>query len=136
MNLGQATYNTPFVDIPIAGNKISYNPFNITFTVDEKLNSWNQLNLWFRSIASPTGFEERNSLSAIQNAYKAQKIKTYSDATLIVLSALNNPILRVHFINCFPISISDIDFDTKESADNIITASASFAFEYFDIETL
>jgi len=136
MNLGQATYNTPFVDIPIAGNKISYNPFNITFTVDEKLNSWNQLNLWFRSIASPTGFEERNSLSAIQNAYKAQKIKTYSDATLIVLSALNNPILRVHFINCFPISISDIDFDTKESADNIITASASFAFEYFDIETV
>lgn len=136
MSLGQATYNTPFVDIPLAGNKLSYNPFNVSFTVDEKLDSWNQMNLWFRSIAAPTGFNERNNLSRTQNAYKSQGLKAYSDATLIVLSALNNPILRVHFINTFPLSISDIQFDTKESADNIITASASFAFEYFDIETV
>ena len=61
-------------------------------------------------------------------------LTSYSDATLIVLSALNNPILRVRFINAFPLSLSDIQFDTTQSAENIITGTASFAFEYFDIE--
>ena len=134
INLGQATYNTPFMDIPVAGNKLTYNPFNVTFTVDEKVNSWNQINLWLRAIAAPTGFDERNNLTARQNAYKKQTLTSYSDATLIVLSALNNPILRVRFINAFPLSLSDIQFDTTQSAENIITGTASFAFEYFDIE--
>jgi hypothetical protein len=34
----------------------------------------------------------------------------------------------------FPITLSDIMLDTKESADNIITADASFMFEYYNIE--
>jgi len=135
MNLGQAMYPTPFVDIPIASNKLIYNPLNINFAIDEALDSWNQLNLWFRSIASPKSFEERNQLASKQNAYKTSKLPSYSDATLTVLSALNNPILRVHFYNVFPITLSDVSFDTKTSADEILTADASFMFEYFDFES-
>jgi hypothetical protein len=55
----------------------------------------------------------------------------YSDATLTVLSALNNPILRVEFTNMFPVSLSDIYFDTKQSADDVISADATFVFDQF-----
>ena len=61
--------------------------------------------------------------------------KSFSDATLTVFSALNNPLIRVKYINAFPSSLSDIQFDTKSSADTIITATASFNYDYFIFET-
>ena len=136
VNLGQAPFQTPFLDINSPGNKMSYNPFSIRFNIDENLDSWQQLHLWFRSIASPAGFEERNTLTGLQNKYNfgtKPNLTTYSDATLTVLSSLNNPILRIQFYNCFPITLSDINFDTTQSADNILTADCVFNFDYFDI---
>ncbi len=40
---------------------------------------------------------------------------------------------RVEFINMFPVSLSDIFFDTKQSAEDIITADATFVFDQFKI---
>lgn len=136
INLGQAPINTPMLDFFAPGNKITYNPFNIHFLVDEELKSWQELHSWFRSIASPESFDERNRLSALQNQYGNKKQKGYSDATLTVLSALNNPILRIRFYNVFPITLSDITFDTTQSADDIITADAVFMFDYFNFEDI
>jgi hypothetical protein len=136
VNLGQASFQTPMLDLHVPDRKLVYNPFSIHFTVDESLNSWQQLHFWFRSIAAPTGFDERNRLTALQNANKTSKnLDSYSDATLTILSSLNNPILRVKFYNCFPITLSDILFDTTQSADNIITSDCTFNFDYFEFET-
>lgn len=126
----QITVNTPAIDYYAAGNKIIYNTFNIDFLIDEDLQSWISIYDWFRSYADPTGSSTRNRLSNIQSNRKS--LQTYSDATLTIYSALNNPNKRIHFINAFPISLSDINLDTKQSADNIITGSASFVFEYFE----
>ena len=136
INLGQAPISTPTLDIFAPGNKITYNPLNIHFLVDEKLDSWQQLHNWFRSIASPESYSERKRLSDVQNQYNSKKLKSYSDATLTVLSSLNNPILRVRFINMFPITLSDITFDSSQSADDIISADCVFIFDYFNIEPI
>lgn len=135
VNIGQAPFQTPMLDVFVPDRKMIYNPFSIHFTVDEALNGWQQLHSWFRSIASPVSFEERNRLTALQNANKTtSSLDSYSDATLTVLSSLNNPILRVKFYNVFPITLSDIIFDTTQSADDIITADCVFTFDYFDFE--
>ena len=135
VNLGQAPFNTPMLDVFVPDRKIIYNPLSIHFTIDESLNGWQQLHAWFRSIASPTSFDERNRLTSLQNASKtSSSLNSYSDATLTILSALNNPILRVKFYNVFPITLSDILFDTTQSADDIITADCVFTFDYFDFE--
>jgi len=49
------------------------------------------------------------------------------------MSALNNPLVRINFHRMFPVSLSDVQFDTQQSADTIITAEAVFRYEYFDI---
>ena len=134
LSIGQAPINSPLLDYFAPGNKITYNPLNIHFLVDEKMASWQELHSWFRSIASPEGTDERNRLSA-QQSNRTTGPKGYSDATLTVLSALNNPLFRVHYFNCFPISLTDIQFDTKQSADDIITADGVFVFDYFNFET-
>jgi hypothetical protein len=132
LSIGQASINSPLLDYFAPGNKITYNPFNITFLVNGDAQSWKDLHDWFRSIASPESFDERNRLSNIQSNRK--NLKSYSDATLTLLSNLNNPILRIYFYNMFPITLSDIMLDTKMSADDVLTSDASFMFEYFNIE--
>jgi hypothetical protein len=105
----------------------------MTFLVNEDVQSWIDLHNWFRSFASPDGTDERNLKTALQNQYNnmASDKQQYSDATLTILSALNNPIVRVEFTNMFPVSLSDIFFDTKQSADDVITADASFVYDQF-----
>lgn len=125
---------TPMLDYHAAGNKLSYNQFNIRFMVDEKIQSWNNIHNWFRSIASPTGFGERNYRAAVQNENNSSKLTSYSDAVLTVLTNLNNPSIRINLHGLFPVSLSDIQFDTTLSSDTIITADATFMVEYFDIE--
>lgn len=136
MSIPNIQVASPMLDYHVAGNKITYNQFNIRFMVDEKLQSWKNIHDWFRSIAAPTGFQERNTLAAMQNQYNQSKLTSYSDATLSVLTNLNNPTMRVNLYSLFPISLSDIRFDTTLSADNIITADATFMVEYFDLDPL
>jgi hypothetical protein len=138
VSVGQAPINYPSVAVYAPGNQIAYNNFNITFTVDEALKSWQEMYNWFRSFASPDGTDERNRLSELQNTYKTipKNKPWYSDATLTVLNNLNNPVVRVKFTNMFPVSLSDINFDTKMSADDIISVDAVFVYEQFTFETV
>jgi hypothetical protein len=134
VSMGKAPINTPLLDIYSPGNKLSYSPFDISFTINEGASDWQELYNWFLSMASPAGLEERTRLSNIQSN-RVSGSKSFSDATLTIFSALNNPIIRIKYINTFPTSLSDIRFDVKSSADDIITCSASFNYDYFIFET-
>jgi len=132
VSLGSYDLNTPLLDVPVAGNKLSYNEFNVTFYINEDVSSFNELYKWFLAIAAPTSITDRNRFNGQQNT-NTVKQSYYSDSTLTIMSALNNPIARVNFHRMFPVSLSDIQFDTTQSADTIITADAVFRYEYFDI---
>ena len=116
---------TPFINLYSPSTKLTYNPLNVTFIVDEDLVTWQNLQQWLFQIANPDGFEGRNKNPS----------NNVSDATLTILTNLNNSNLRIQYYNVFPISLSDIDFDSKQSADDIITASATFRYDYYEILT-
>jgi hypothetical protein len=125
VSLGEVVRVTPFLDMYSPGTKLTYEPLEMEFMVDEELLSWKNLYDWFTSMADPDGFEKRDVSRELQT------IKYFSDATLTVLSALNNPILRIQYTNVFPLTISDIQFDTTRSADTIITAKATFRYQSY-----
>ena len=130
VSLGEVLRDTPFLDMYSPGTKLSYDPLAISFVIDEELESWKNIYNWFTSIADPDGFEKRNDNRELQTN------KHFSDAHLTILSALNNPLLRIEFTNVFPLSLSDIQFDTKSSADSIITATATFRYQSYKYLTL
>ena len=136
VSVGQAPINFPSVDVYAPGNKIAYNNFNITFGVDEGVTGWQEMYNWFRSFASPNGTDERNRLTLLQNNGILAQKPWYSDATLTVYNNLNNPVVRVNFTNIFPVSLSDLQFDTKSNADEIITADVNFVYEQFEFVPL
>jgi hypothetical protein len=130
VTLGEVNRATPFLDMFSPGTKLTYDPLDITFTVDEEMSSWKNLYDWFISIADPDGFEKRTYVKELQ------RTEHFSDAYLTVLSALNNPVLRIEFANVFPLTLSDINFDTKLSADTIITCKATFRYQSYKYLTV
>ena len=130
ITLGEVNRATPFLDMYSPGTKLTYDPLEITFLIDEEMESWKNLYNWFLSIADPDGFEKRTFVKELQ------RTEHFSDATLTILSALNNPVLRIVFSNVFPLTLSDIQFDTKLSADTIITARATFRYQSYKYLTV
>ena len=136
VSLSQPTYTTPLVDIPIMGNKLSYDSLNIKFLVDEQLHSWSQLYNWFLAMGSPVSTSDRiANTNALKNTVSTN-LTNYSDLVITVLSALNNPVALITFTNAFPVSLSSITLDTELSADDVITAEVSFKYQSFSINTL
>jgi len=136
VSMPQTPMSSPLHSWPVAGLNIQYDELRISFIIDEEAMSWRNLYNWFLAISSPESFDERNHYQDLQNSSKTSNknnfsVRSYSDATLTVLSNLNNPLLRIQFIGVFPVSLSGINFDTKLSADTILTADASFEYEYY-----
>ena len=53
VSLGEVDRVTPFLDMFSPGTKLKYDPLDISFIVDESLQSWKDLYNWFISIADP-----------------------------------------------------------------------------------
>lgn len=127
VDLGEVDFQTPFLDMYFPGTKLKYDPMVINFVVDSEMQSWKDMYDWFTTIAAPEGFEGRDPESI-------QSSKTnhhYTDAILTVFSSLNNPIIRIEYKHVYPITMGDIEFDTKASADTIITCKASFRYQSY-----
>lgn len=123
VSLGVALQSTPNLDLFHSGTKLSYNTFDVTFLVNEEMTAWLQIYKWMVD------------LSSVENTYSRRKEST-KQAVLTVMSNVNTPKLRIKFSNPFPMSLSDLDFDTTLSADEHMLATASFRYEWFDIEKI
>lgn len=121
VSLGAATQVTPNLDLYVSGTKIVYNTFTITFLVNEDLSAWTTIYNWIKE------------LSSVDSVY-SNRIK--KQAVLTVYSNLNNAKRRIKYTNIFPISLSDLQFDTKLSAEQHINATATFKYDYFEIEEI
>ena len=130
VSLGEVNRATPFLDMFSPGTKLTYEPLDVEFIVDEELQSWKNIYDWFLTMADPDGFEKRDGSKELQ------KLKHFSDATLTILSGLNNPILRIQYTNVFPLSINSIQFDTTQSSDTILTARATFRYQSYKYLTV
>lgn len=133
---------TPFVDVYVPGEKLVYDTFNVTFIVDEDMRAWTEVHDWLRGITFPNNFEEYINLGRAGNpAYTASSFTNkpqpqYSSAVLTLYSNKNNPNMRIKFIGIFPISLSTIIFNTQDTAENIVTADATFRFSYYNYERI
>ena len=144
------THPTPFKDIPIVGEKLTYENLSITFQIDEYLENYISLHNWMKGIGFPTDREEfRTFRDVTSNTPASGKTPPtdlvgkavpdralYSDAYLMVLSNKNNPIVEVNFQNIFPISLSALEFTQTVTDIEYMTATAEFAYQIYEINTL
>ena len=137
---------TPVVDLWSPGSKLAYNEFQVTFVVDEDLRAWTDIHDWMRGLSGGVDDAEWTNMMRKSSVYNdpstrgsdpsSQPFPQYSDGVLTLLSGLNNPKIRIKFAQMFPTELSEIKFDSKLSSDTILTATAKFRFDYFNIERL
>lgn len=139
VSLSEVPRNTPFIDLYVPGEKLIYDVLNITFLVDEDLRAWEQIHDWIRALTFPTDFSEYADLPRITNSgfrsFSRQQPQ-YVDASFTAFTNKNNENIRFNFKELFPTTLSSIQFNASDTADNIITADASFRFSYYNIERI
>lgn len=132
ISTGQATINTPFRDIPIAGDKAQFNELRIRFIVDEELQNWLEIYDWIVGLTFPNSFSEYKKLEE-ENSFSPFGGK-YSDGTIFILTSHKNVQYKVNFQNLFPTSLSDIDMDASLPDIDAIVADVSFMYTTYSIE--
>ena len=113
------------VDIKVPGDSFRYDDLSLSFLINEDLGNWLEIHDWMRSMAN---VEEHGAENVMKN--------NYSDATLMILSSNYNPTFKINFKDCFPKSLTGIDFDTSLNDVSPIASTVSFGFTYYDIEKI
>ena len=150
ISAGVVTRATPFKDIPLVGEKLTYENLSITFQIDEYLENYISLHNWMKGIGFPTDRQEfRTFRDVTSNTPASGKTPPtdlvgkavpdralYSDAYLMILSNKNNPIVEINFKDIFPISLGALDFTQAVTDIEYMTATAEFAYQIYEINTL
>jgi hypothetical protein len=144
---------SPLKDIPIPGEKLTYEPLSMTFLVDENLENFQEIHGWLVGLGFPRDHNEfRDLVSSGNDRFPAKnqsvsneigKVKygaantggTYSDATLTVLSSKNNSQLEVRFRNMFPTGLTGLSYNQQAADVDYLTATVSFEYEIYDFAT-
>jgi len=135
INLGVAVQSNYLKDIPIPGDKLSYDDFSFEFFVDENLQNYLQVHNWMRGLGYPQSVSEYQELldsdelnPGVQDANFGQ-----SDGSLILYNSNYYPIAQVNFRGLFPVSLSTLDFNAKVQDINFVTANVTFKYTLYDI---
>lgn len=139
MSCHAATQATPFVDAPIPGQKLIYDPLEVKFIVDEQMWAYTSIVDWIKGYSMPDSFQEYKNLTLqqrLQLASSTMNRPQYSDAMLTVYTNKNNPTLQLNFKDVFPESIESINFSTDMSAEAIIQVKCTFRYTTWTINRL
>lgn len=121
--------------IPRPAVKLTYVEFSVTFMVDEDLTNYIELVLWLEGLGAPEKTQQYiDRVNNSRGLVHSTDSNIYSDATLIINTGQNNPNKAVRFLDCFPVSLAPITFNSRDASVEYLEAEVSFAYTRFEVE--
>ena len=152
VTLGESIFPTPFKEIPVQGDQLTFDNLEITFIVDEKLENYKELHQWLVGIGFPrarTQFasfrKEESEVFPTADSVTGDATRPgrptgvqamYGDATLTVMTSKNNPIMEVRFSDLYPVSLGALQFDQQATDITYLTATATFSYKLYEMCTI
>ena len=152
LDLGSVLQPTPFLDIPRPGEKVSFGDLVIKFMIQKDMSNYIELYNWIIALGFPENHNQFRSRQIDQQfrnpdnsivtkpdgtpAIRTTDAYDYSDASLLVLDGNRNPVVSLDFQECFPTSLSAVDFDISTGDTRYFTAQAVFKYRQFKITPL
>lgn len=128
ISLNNAVVGTPFVNIPVAGDKAEFSPLTVNFIIDETLNNYYEVFNWMKSI----GFVKDNAdYTNYTNKNQYQQLGE-QDISVSIMDGRNNLARTIVFYDAIPIGLSTIDLTSQDTSTNYTYGSATFAYTYYD----
>lgn len=127
-SVGIAAAEMPFrrTNIHMAGDKLTFGQLSANIILDENMSAYTEMYDWVKRLV-----EEENS-TKYDNRY-TNNTTTAIDISVIVLSSSNNQVRKIKYIDCVPIDIGAINFQSTTQEVTYLTFPVTFAFTYFEI---
>lgn len=122
---------SPFTTLNKPGNILTYEPLTINYIVDEEMRSWTEIYDWVNALGNPTTQNKLGNLTYTPG----QENSVTSDATLLVKSNANNPLLEFRFKDIFPTELTGVQFTSVETQE-FLTSSITFGYNYYTVTRL
>ena len=142
ISMGYAEQGTRINKVYQPGDELAYEPLYLKFLIDENMKNYYQVHDWMREITTPYSAREfgydRGTLRSInkdkrdKNIYVLGNNDWLSDASLYILSSNYRPVAEFIFRDCFPISLTTLNFDASVPDVNYFTAEVKIRYNYFD----
>jgi len=108
----------------------------MTFLVNEDFGNYLEIFNWLNGLGFPESFDQYNSLARSTGALAARSTDVYSDGSLLVLSSHQNANIKISFQDMFPISLSELTFDSTLSDVEYLRATVTFRYRLYKVEKL
>ena len=132
--LGETNEPSPFMNNPLEGDTLTFEAMTLSFIVDEDLQNYISIYEWMTALGFP---REYGQFAALKEPSTGSTTTKYSDLTIVLHTNKSNPNYRIRFTDCFPTSISSIQFDATPTGMDPIVVDATFNFRgQFDIEKI
>ena len=152
ITLSDVELGSPLKNIPMLGDKLTYEDLAISFIVDENLENYIEMHTWLTSIGFPKDrkqFSEfRSTTSNMSTTTRGEskdigdvrattpEISMTSDAVMTILTNKNNPVVECRFRDIFPTSLSSLDYSQNQTDVEYLTATVNFKYTIYEIITL
>jgi len=141
VNIGESLQPTRLgANIKLPGDKINYGELTITFIVDENMENWTEMFNWMEGITASTDTEKYRLLTGASQSPKydgsGDPEEMYSDMTIVVTTAANNPNRYIRIQDAYPSTLGEITMDTTVAGGlSYVTCTATFFFTNFEISS-
>ena len=152
INLGESIFPTPFKQVPVMGDDLTFDNLEITFLVDEKLENYREIHQWLVGIGFPKARTQFSSFrkDESQTFPTVESVKgdvtnpgtpsgiqaMFGDATLTIMTSKNNPVIEVRFSDLYPVALSGLSFNQQETDVQYLTATATFTYKLYEMFTI
>jgi hypothetical protein len=137
LNLGTAVQPTPFIDLPHPGDKMTHGELTIRFMIQEDMSNYKELYNWLVGLGFPktrkqfTDYTQSRGYLYANNLRPLSEYPQLSDSTLMVLGSNNTPVARFDYFECYPTSLSGLEFDVSSGGSEYFHAEATFQYNMF-----
>jgi hypothetical protein len=139
---GDAELNSRYKSVSFMGDTMEFSDLEITFLVNENLENYREIHNWMTGIGFPqNNFQFTTAVAEDGGTKPNSKQLTNpstltSDATITILTNKNNPSIRVSFKNCYPTSLSGLQYTTQLTDTEQLSATVTFKYDLYTFEVL
>jgi hypothetical protein len=133
ITLGESVVNTPLSRMYVPGETLDYGTLEVQFLIDEEMKNFRSIKNWITALGFPEDHSQyANFVSQDEIARYNELARSYSEATLSILTNNNNESKIVVFRNLFPINLAGLQFTSTEPDVNYLVGRASFRFTFYE----
>jgi len=126
IQIGVFDQPTPFKVVPRYGDHIQYGDLIVNFKINEDMGNYIEIFNWMTAISFPDTFDQYKNAAENDKLLVGEGLET--DGYLMITSSAMNPNMRIDIEDLFPVALSDVTFDSRDTNIEYIDATVTFRF--------